>query len=163
MTGGVLGHLLDSLGERERSRPAVGLSRAVEDRAAPGRVRRRREEVLQAVHGVVQEVGVHVADGDVDLSGELAADLAPALLKVGRQVRVFAPVSRDALVDRARLGVEERLEVAALPDRPVHRLPAVPVLAGAPARAEGALVLQLLLHRRAHDALRVALAGQGHA
>src|SRR6266545_3710521 len=161
--GGVLRHLLDPFGERERARPAVGLSRAVEDRSSPGRVHRRGQEVVQAMNGVVQVVSVHLAGGDVDLAGELAADPAPVLLEIGGQVRMLPPVGRDALVDRARLRIEERLEIAVLPEGTKDRLPAIPVLARAAVGTQGAFVSQLLLHRRADDPLGVALARQRHA
>src|SRR6266536_4951082 len=161
--GGVLCHLLDPLGERERARPAVGLSRAVEDRPSPGRVDRRGQEVVQAMNGVVQVVSVHLAGGDVDLAGELAADPAPVLLEIGGQVRMLPPVGRDALVDRASLRIEERLEITVLPEGTKDRLPAIPVLARVAVGTQGALVFQLLLHRRADDTLGVALARQRHA
>src|SRR6266542_614467 len=115
------------------------------------------------MNGVVQVISVHLAGGDVDLAGQLAADPAPVLLEIGGQVRMLPPVGRDAFVDRARLRIEERLEIAVLPHGAKDRLPAIPVLARVAVGTQGALVFQLLLHRRADDTLGVALARQRHA
>src|SRR4029077_7955569 len=42
---------------------------------------------------------------------------------------------------------------------PVDGLPAVPVLAGAAARAHGAFIVELLLHGREYEPVRIALGG----
>ena len=55
----------------------------------------------QEVDGVVQEVGVAVADCDVELAFELGAERGPVALQDGGEVVVVVPVCEDLLVDGA--------------------------------------------------------------
>ena len=53
------------------------------------------------MHGVVEEVGIAVADGDVELAFELGAEGGPVALQDGVEIVVIVPVSDDFGVDDA--------------------------------------------------------------
>ena len=65
------------------------------------RISGRLQLLVQQMHGVVQEVGVAVADRDVQLALELRPERGPVALEDRRQVVVVVPVGQHFLVDLA--------------------------------------------------------------
>ena len=108
--------------------PAVSLAAAEVDRAFKGWLG-EREEVVEAVDGVVQEIVVGLADPDVQLAPELRAQLGPVGFQYAAEV-IRLPVLGGLVVDHAGLGVPERDRAAVRTAGPVGRVPGTPLAAG---------------------------------
>src|SRR5271170_1882887 len=108
--------------------------------AAIGRIGRGLQEILHAVDGIVQEVGVRAPDIDIDLARELRPQRAPVAFEDRLKVVVLAPVFGDMVVDLSRLLVEDWLRIAVLADRPIDRLPYIELFSRPSVIAERKLV-----------------------
>ena len=93
------------------------------------RVARLLERVLQHVHRVVEEVGIAIADGDVELAFELRAESSPIAREDRVEVVVIVPVRHHLLVDRARQRIDDLRRIAIGTSGRVDRLPDIPLLA----------------------------------
>src|SRR5690606_418637 len=93
--------------------PAVLCTITVGDLAVVVRIRRALEELLDQVDGVVEVVVIHVANVDVELPFELAAEpLAPVAAQDVAEVVVLPPVLGHFLVDHARPAIPDPLRIA---------------------------------------------------
>src|SRR5690606_8887307 len=119
--------------------PAMPLAAPVLEARARGWVRERVEGGLHEVDRLVQVVVVHVADGDVQLAGQLRAQLSPVATQVVREIVVLAPVRGDLAIDLARDRVPDRRGVAVRTHGAEHRLPDRPLPAGTAVGADGPL------------------------
>ena len=101
--------------------------RTVGDRAFVGRLG-EREEVVEPVDGVVEEVVVGLADPDVELALELGAEFGPVRFQNAAKV-VCLPVLGGLVVDRAGDGIPERNGPAVGTSGPVGGVPGAPLAA----------------------------------
>ena len=111
--------------------------------------------------GVVEEEGVTVADGEVELTFEFGAEGSPVALNDGVDVPVVVPVGDDLLVDDAGERVDHVGWVAVRTLRGKDGLPDIPLLGGAAVGAED--VLEAVLGSGVGDdgAVGLAVGGDG--
>src|SRR5437868_5704658 len=134
-------------------------ARPISDAAFVWRFSSRQERVEQ-MHGVVQEIIVGFADPDVQLAAQARREFLPVLLKNQAQV-VALPMLDDAAVDLAGLGVPQRHRATISAARPVNRIPRAPLLARhrpTVARAKHVFHLALVANRELDIAIGGALA-----
>src|SRR6266851_1137936 len=137
------------------------LAWTVDDAATVGWIRGGAQKFIHQVHAIVQIIGIHIADPNVNLAGELSPNRGPVRLQILSQVHVIAPVGSNVLINVARSGIEERLEVTVVAQWTIHRFPNVPLLAGTTMIAECSFVVELLFHRTQNQSVDVTVAGQG--
>ena len=114
------------------------------------------------MHGLVQEVGVGIADRDVNFSFELRAELRPIAMQNCVQIVVLAPVIHHGFIDVSGELVEDRGGIAVRPHRRIHRLPNIELLAGTPVGAQRQFVMSDLIHLGNNVAIAFAHGGNGH-
>ncbi len=119
------------------------------------------ERLLQQVDGVVEEVGVSVADCDMELALELGAECRPVALEDGVDVVMVMPVGDDFGVDLAGERVEGLGRVAVRADGREDGLPDGPLFGTPAVCAEDVLVAKLLLGGGDERAIGLAVATDG--
>src|SRR5260370_21309451 len=126
--------------ERIRQRriaiPAMFRAVAVLHLALVRHTARRRprglQKILHQVNGIVQEVSIRAAYIDVQLALQLRPQRSPVALQLGVQVVVGLPVLGHFVVDLAGSLIEDRLRIAVLTNRRIHRLPDIELFPRAP-------------------------------
>ena len=64
------------------------------------------------MNGVVEVVGIHIADGEVQLADEVRTQCLPVALQDVAQIKMLLPVIRDVVINNARDRIVDRFRIA---------------------------------------------------
>src|SRR5436305_7340282 len=85
--------------------------------------------ILSEVDGVIEIPGIHIADGEVQLTGELRPQRFPIAPHDGRKIVILLPVVEHAGIDLPGELVKNTLRKAVVAHRAEGRLPDISSLA----------------------------------
>src|ERR1700678_1138845 len=144
------------------SHVTMGRARTVLKSSIGMRVAGGVERVLQQVDSIVEEEGVGVAHGHMQLPFKLWTKSAPVADEHRSKVVVVVPIGANLRIDRAGEWIEDLSRVTVGAWRRVNRLPDTPLVGGARVRPQGILRAVLWANIRQDAAVGLAVTRDGN-